>query len=48
MLPTHPVVSFTAKTIREDGDIQYIDIDAEMDKPLLDSLKEKTKIQCTP
>ena len=47
-LPTHPVVSFTAKTIREDGDIQYVDIDAEMDKPLLDSLKEKTKIQCTP
>ncbi|KAK8816237.1 hypothetical protein WA556_001182, partial [Blastocystis sp. ATCC 50177/Nand II] len=38
-------ISITAKTIREDGDVQYIDVDADPSKTLLDTLKEKTKIQ---
>ena len=42
----HLLVSITAKTIREDGDVQYIDMDADPTKTLLETLKEKTKIQC--
>lgn len=45
-LGSHFLVSITAKTIREDGDVQYIDVDADPSKTLLDTLKEKTKIQC--
>lgn len=40
------VVPISIKSIREDGDIQFIDIDAEVGKPLLSALTSTTKIQC--
>ena len=41
------IVPISIKSIREDGDIQYIDVDAQIGKPLLASLTSTTKIQCS-
>ena len=38
-------IPISIKSIREDGDIQFIDIDAEVGKPLLSALTSTTKIQ---
>ena len=41
------LVPLVVKTIREDGDIQFIDVDANPERTLLISLKSVTPIKCT-